>query len=68
MVFKKLPLVLLACLALGTAVQVGCGLRSSSDDTTSEDPVTTHGSYGYGYGGHGGYGYGNGYGGYGYGK
>ncbi|HSO37512.1 MAG TPA: hypothetical protein VLT33_33535 [Labilithrix sp.] len=75
---KLAPVLLLALLAVGTSVQVGCGGSvdngAKSDDALRENPPVpdgtggdpnTCGGYGYGYG-CGGYGYG-GYGGYGYG-
>ena len=56
------PLLTLAFLAMGTAVQVACS-ASSDDDATTEDQLTGPGTspygYGYGYGSHRpGYGYG----------
>jgi hypothetical protein len=51
---RALPLLMLALLAIGTAVQVGCTAADVSDDTTSEDELNNQHGYG-----HRGYGYAN---------
>ncbi len=52
---RALPLLLLALLAIGTAVQVGCAPMDATDDTTSEDELNDklgYGHHGYGYSTH----------------
>jgi hypothetical protein len=61
------PLLTVAVLAGGTALQVGCSSAPETDNANGEDLSEDgpgHGYTGYGYG----YGYGHGYGSYGYGS
>lgn len=63
------PLLTVAVLAGGTALQVGCSSAPETDNANGEDLSDSnrgHGYTGYGYGY--GYGYGDGYGSYGYGS